>query len=114
VNQCVLIEAAWQARWGNEQEQELKVQRISRLEDLLANQTKRLRLELSLQQVTPALVDDLTELLMNFKGDKPVDITIIDAEIKTPLSLHAQGILVRPDKALATELSRLRVRFAFN
>ncbi|MBX3102925.1 MAG: DNA polymerase III subunit alpha [Bacteroidetes bacterium] len=113
VNQCVLVEASWQARWGNEAEMELKVQKISRLEDLLASQTRRLRLELPLQQINADLVEELTRVLMNFKGDKPVDIVIMDAEIKTPLSLHAQ-VLVRPDKELATELSRLQVWYTFN
>ncbi|MEM7296681.1 MAG: DNA polymerase III subunit alpha [Bacteroidota bacterium] len=100
------IEAGVQNRWKSE-ELELKVKNISLLSEIRDQKTKGINLQVSLHNLTEALVDEITRLSEEFKGESLLRMNIYDEIDKRNVNLLARKVKIDPQNGLLAKLDQL-------
>ncbi len=111
-NNCVYIEGAYDVRFRDSDQLELKVRRVRLMDDALLNDlASHLRLQLNVSTLTESLVNDLDRLFANYKGKCNVKFELVDPTMQQPLSLQARTAMVKPTEGFLQGLEKLNITY---
>jgi DNA polymerase-3 subunit alpha len=84
-----------------------KIQSIELLSEVLEERTKEMKLSLHLKHLTPALMDNLYDVLERNKGNKKLVIEVFDEEEKLQMDFLSRKMQIRIGKGLIADLVEL-------
>ena len=74
------------------------------LQNVIENNSKKLTLQLNINQLKKEKVESLQDYLQGFKGDKPLYFNVYDTEKKVKLTLNSKKQKIKITPELLSEL----------
>ena len=84
------------------------------LQDVLKNNVKRLTLQFDVLQVTPDSIEKISELLRNFKGDKPLMVDVFHSDEKIKLTLPSRKRKIKVTNEFLQRLDEVSIHYKLN
>ncbi len=109
---CVFITGTYEARWGKEDEFQLRIKEVTLLENAAKAQASNITLKLPVEQITEDMLNRLEKIFKQHKGAHQLRITLINFENKTSLPFISTSKKVNVDNDLVQELHDLGVEYA--
>ncbi|MBI1228252.1 MAG: DNA polymerase III subunit alpha [Bacteroidetes bacterium] len=106
---CVFITGNYEARWGREDEFNLKVKEVTLLENAAKNLVNSITVKINVEDLTEALIDQLETLCKQHKGQQQLKMTLLDYQNKTSLNFNSKAKKVKVDNDFVSELKGLGV-----
>ncbi len=111
----VLIRQGWPDKvTGKMGQPRLQYNGFQMLQDVMENQSKKLTLQLYLQEVEEGKINSLKDLVHMHKGDKPLYFAIYEKEDKIKLVMPSRKHKVAISKELLNELESVQVKYKLN
>ena len=109
VNQFILIRIMIRQGWTNSETGKLGSPRMhylsfEMLQNVIENNSKKLTLQLNINQLKKEKVESLQDYLQGFKGDKPLYFNVYDTEKKVKLTLNSKKQKIKITPELLSEL----------
>ena len=92
----------------------LKFIDIQMLQDIMTKLTKKITLNVDLNQLSETYINEINTLLKAHKGDKIVSFEVTDNEAKIKLKMHSRDFKVKMSKELLNELEAHQLNFNLN
>jgi DNA polymerase-3 subunit alpha len=108
---CVFITGNYEARWGKEDEFQLRIKEVTLLENASKNLASSITLKLPVESITVDMLDKLEALLKKHKGQHQLRITLMDFTNRTSLPFVSGSQKVNVDNDLVSELAGLGVEY---
>ncbi len=87
---------------------------IQLLQDVLDEFSKKITLNLAIEDVNESKINKLNVILNNYKGVKKLNFVVFDTEEKLKLTLPSRSCKVTISNELLTELKKEQVKFKLN
>ena len=92
----------------------LKFIDIQMLQDIMTKLTKKITLNVDLNQLSETYINEINTLLKAHKGDKIVSFEVTDNEAKIKLKMHSRDFKVKMSKELLSDLETHQLNFNLN
>jgi DNA polymerase III subunit alpha len=111
---ALLVAAKYVERAYQEQQWELKVQKIEFMEKLFEQRNLDLKLNIPLEELDLSLVDKLDQLLRSYPGKANVKFVVDSTSIAgNPILLQPKGLQIRISTELLSQIEALAVQHSF-
>ncbi len=110
----LLISGRGQKRYQSQEEYEFRMSDVKLLPELLERQAKHIKLQVSIDALEPALIDQIFKLSKKHKGDCFVSFQIFDEQDRIKLDMHSGTFKVNPVKFLKAIDKIPEVDFSIN
>jgi DNA polymerase III subunit alpha len=108
---CVFITGNYEARWGKEDEFQLRIKEVTLLENVGKTLASNITLKLPIQTLNSDLLDRLETLCKQHKGQHQLRITLIDYTNKHSLPFISASKKVNVDNDFVQELDGMGVEY---
>lgn len=105
----IKVEKGWKEGQTN-----LKFIDVKILQDVMENFTKKITLNVELNDINESFIKEIKNILKTYKGDKQLSFKIIDNNDKIQVNLHSQTYKIKVSKQLLDELEKLQIQFKLN
>ena len=110
----VNIGAGWRNKDGKVGEPRINFTDIQILQDVLEKQSKKITLQLDINQVTEKKISEIYKIFKENEGSIPVDFTVFDIKDKIKLNLHSRSVKVKVTNEFLKILNDENLRFKLN
>ena len=110
----VNIAAGWRNKDGKIGEPRINFTGIQILQDVLEKQSKKITLQLDINQVNETKIFEIYKILKQNEGSIPVDFTVFDLKDKIKLNLHSRSVKVKVTNEFLKILKDEKLRFKLN
>ena len=110
----VNIGAGWRNKDGKVGEPRINFTDIQILQDVLEKQSKKITLQLDINQVTEKKISEIYKIFKENEGSIPVDFTVFDLKDKIKLNLHSRSVKVKVTNEFLKILNDENLRFKLN
>lgn len=111
----VFVKPGWPDRvTGKIGEPRLQYNSFQMLQDVMENQSKKLTLQLFLNEVEDGTIDSMKEVMSSHKGDKSLFFAIYETKDKIKLTMPSRKHKVNISKGLLDELHERQIRYKLN
>lgn len=107
VNNFLFIKGKMQKRYGNDNQYELKIQKIELLSEVRGKAIKNVHLQVDLKFLTEKLVAELETLLQAHRGNTPLQMTLFDSKENLQVRAFSKKYAVNVENTLLESLERL-------
>lgn len=87
---------------------------IMLLEDLLEEFSKKITIQLKIEDITEESIANLKELFTKYEGNKLLNFMIVDKKEKLSLNLHSQKVKIEISGEFLSELAKQQLHFKLN
>ena len=108
---CVFITGNYEARWGREDEFQLRIKEITLLENAGKNLASNITLKIPVETLNTTLLDRLETLCKTHKGQHQLRITLMDYTNRTSLPFISKSKKVNVDNDFVQELEGMGVEY---
>jgi DNA polymerase-3 subunit alpha len=111
----VFVKEGWTNReTGKKGDPRLQYNNIQLLHDVMENQTKKLTLQIPLEDLKDGKIDSLKDLMKTHKGDKQLYFVVYEIEEKIKLTMASRKTKINISKELLNALEEQQVRYKLN
>lgn len=110
----VNIAAGWRNKDGKIGEPRINFTGIQILQDVLEKQSKKITLQLDINQVSETKISEIYKIFKQNEGSIPVDFTVFDLKDKIKLNLHSRSVKVKVSNEFLKILKDEKLRFKLN
>jgi DNA polymerase-3 subunit alpha len=103
-DRMLFLQGSYQQKNRYMEQMVFKIQSIELLSEVLEERTKEMKLSLHLKHLTPALMDNLYDVLERNKGNKKLVIEVFDEEEKLQMDFLSRKMQIRIGKGLISDL----------
>ena len=108
-NNCVFITNNFEARWGREEEYQLRIKEVTLLENAGQQQANSITLKLPVENLTGELIERLEGLCKTHKGTQQLRMVLLDYTNRTNLSFPSKSKKVKVDNDCVPAVKELGV-----
>jgi len=105
----VRVEKGW-----NEGQTILKFSDIKMLQNIINELTKKITLNVALDNLSETSIKELNKMLKAHKGDKKLSFEVVDKDSKIKLKMHSKTYKVKMSKELLEDLETHQIQFNLN
>ena len=84
------------------------------LQDVLKNNVKRVTLQVDILQINPETIQEISDLLRNFKGDKPLMVDVFHSDEKIKLTLPSRKRKIKVTHEFLERLDEASIHYKLN
>jgi len=111
----VFVKEGWVNReTGKKGDPRLQFNAFQQLQDTLSSNSKKITLQLNINEFDEDKLDDLKGVLKLHKGDRPVDIAFFEMEKQLKLVMHSRNQKVAITENLLTDLTDSNFHYKLN
>ena len=110
---CLYVQGVYEQRWGREEFQ-LKVKEISLLETTAAARTQSITLKMSIESITPQMVDSIETLCKQHQGKHQLKVTLLDYVNRNSLTFSSKKRQVLVSNEFVEALEKLGITYQLN
>ncbi len=108
---CVFITGNYEARWGKEDEFQLKVKEVTLLENVGQKIANSITLKLPVENLTLQMIDQLDDLCKQYRGKHKLHVTLLDRTNRISMPFYSASKQVNVDNDFVQELEGLGVEY---
>ncbi|WP_031527085.1 DNA polymerase III subunit alpha [Dyadobacter crusticola] len=115
VGQFLYIKGKVQNRWKQEDQFEFKITQIQLLPEIMGKMCKKIKINLSLDQIDAQFIHVLSDTLSHHPGQCAVNMTVVDPDTRLEVEMLSRGYRVAPTNELFKVLRGFHgVQFSLN
>lgn len=109
---CVLISGTYEARWGREDEFQLRIHDVTMLENAGNKLASSITLKIPVEQINPEMLDTLTQLIQQHRGQHDLNVALLDYTNRNSLEFVSKSLKVNVNNDFVQALEKLGLKYS--
>ncbi len=109
---CVLISGTYEARWGREDEFQLRIHDVTMLENAGNKLASSITLKIPVEQINPEMLDTLTQLIQQHRGQHDLNVALLDYTNRNSLEFVSKSLKVNVNNDFVQALEELGLKYS--
>ncbi len=107
---CVLISGTYEARWGREDEFQLRINDVTMLENAGSKLASSITLKIPVEQINPEMLENLMQLINEHKGPHDLNVALLDFTNRNSLQFVSKSLKVNVNNDFVQALENLGLK----
>jgi len=110
----ITISPGWRNKDGKKREPRINFTAIQILQDVLEKQTKKITIQLHINEINKLKITDLNKVLKENTGTVPLSILIFDTKERMKVLMHSRNVKIKVTNNFLATLKKEQIKFELN